>query len=87
MAQEGDDEVEIVQEKNEDLRKRKNKEPNAEVNFDVAPIKAICKHCRIEVTTFVMHEMHPIFPLAACAIMFIFGYLSLIICPFVYLVT
>jgi hypothetical protein len=36
LAQEGDDEVEIVQEKNEDLRKRKNKEPNAEVNFDVA---------------------------------------------------
>lgn len=31
--------------------------------------------------------MHALFPLSAIATMFVFGYLSLIICPFVYLIT
>ena len=53
----------------------------------IRPVKATCRHCRIEVTTFVMHEMHPLFPLSALIIMFIFGYLSLIICPVVYLIS
>lgn len=60
---------------------------NAELNFDVTPIKAVCRMCKLEITTFVQHEMHPTFPLVCIAVMFIFGYLCLIICPFVYLIT
>ena len=52
-----------------------------------SPIKATCPQCFVEITTFVQHEMNPFFPISACIIVLIFGYMSLIICPLVYLFT
>lgn len=80
---EEDDDLEVVK---HDAPK-KIKKLNADCVFDVAPIKATCRSCKLEITTFVQHEMHPIYPLTAIFVMFVFGYLSLIICPFLYLIT
>lgn len=48
-----DDEVQVVQERTDEVRKRKTGGEKAEPVFDVAPVKATCKMCKLEVTTFV----------------------------------
>lgn len=53
----------------------------------MAPCKVVCKQCNVEVTTFVQHEMNPVFPLIALLSILIFGFLSFIICPLVYLIS
>ena len=63
------------------------KEVAPEIQFDVGPIKATCHQCMVEITTFVQHEMNPFFPIVAIFVLFVFGYLSLIILPVIYLLT
>ena len=52
-----------------------------------SPVKAHCRHCRIEVTTWVKHEPNPVFPIVAILVLLIFGYVGLAMCPVIYLVT
>ena len=52
-----------------------------------SPIKATCPQCFMEITTFVQHEMNALFPLSVICTLFVFGYLSFIICPLMYLLT
>jgi len=41
----------------------------------------------LEIVTFVQHEMNPFFPVVAITTLFVFGYMSLLLCPITYLVT
>lgn len=41
----------------------------------------------MDITTFVQHEMNPLFPLSVLLTLIIFGYMAFLICPLVYLVT
>jgi hypothetical protein len=46
-----------------------------------------CKFCSVEIVTYVEKEVHPLFGLCAIFILFIFGFLSMIILPIVFLLT
>jgi len=53
----------------------------------LSPCRITCDSCNVEMVTFVQHEMNPFFPLAFLVILFVFGYLSIIIIPTLYLIT
>jgi hypothetical protein len=55
--------------------------------FDIVPMKKTCKFCSVEIVTYVEKEVHPLFGLTAIGVVFIFGLLSIIILPFLFLVT
>jgi uncharacterized membrane protein YadS len=50
-------------------------------------MKKKCSFCGVQVVTYVEHEVHPFFMLSAIAIVLIFGLLSVLIVPLVYLLT
>jgi hypothetical protein len=50
-------------------------------------MKKKCKYCSCEVVTYVEHETNAFFGIAAMLIAVVFGFLSLIILPVVYLIT
>jgi len=50
-------------------------------------MKKKCKYCSFEVVTYVEHETNSLFGLAAIMIAVVFGLLSFIILPVVYLIT
>ncbi len=56
-------------------------------DFDINPIKKTCKYCNVEVTTYVEHEIHPLFFFAAFALLVVFGFLSFVLIPLTYLLT
>ena len=60
---------------------------DANNNCVYSPIKKKCNYCNVEVVTYVEHEGHPLFLLAAIVIFVIFGFLSVIILPIAFLVT
>ena len=47
----------------------------------------VCHQCQVEIVTFVQHEMNPFFPIVGFTILFVFGYISLLLCPLIYLIT
>lgn len=50
-------------------------------------MKKTCQFCSVQVTTYVEHEVNPFFGISALLIFIVFGFLGLIIVPFVYFVT
>jgi len=50
-------------------------------------MKKRCKYCSFEVVTYVEHETNSLFGLTAILIAVVFGFLSCIILPVVYLIT
>ena len=68
-------------------QKEQQKKEEAQTFYDINPIKATCPQCFVEITTFVRHEMNALFPLSVLITLLVFGYLSLVICPVVYLLT
>lgn len=69
------------------IQKASQKEESKGIVYDINPLKATCPQCYVEITTFVRHEMNPFFPISAVLTMTIFGYLCIVICPLVYLLT
>jgi hypothetical protein len=55
--------------------------------FCFRPMKKNCKFCSVEIVTYVEKEVHPLFGLSALFIVFIFGLLSVIILPVLFLLT
>ena len=53
----------------------------------ISPMRKVCKFCSVEIVTYVEKEVHPLFGLSALAIVFIFGLLSVIILPVLFLLT
>jgi len=50
-------------------------------------MKKKCTYCNIEVVTYVEHETHPLFFLSSFLVFIVFGLLSAIIIPVLYLLT
>jgi hypothetical protein len=50
-------------------------------------MKKTCQFCSVEVTTYVEHEVNPFFGMSALLIFIVFGFLALLIVPFLYFVT
>lgn len=70
------------------------KAPSAEIakdddsfTFDINPMKKKCLYCNVEVVTYVEHEGHPLFFMGAFVILFVFGFLSIIILPILFMLT
>lgn len=64
-----------------------NSKKQEEETFDINPMKKKCLYCNIEIVTYVEHEGHPLFFMGAFLILFIFGFLSIIILPIVFMIT
>ena len=66
-------------------RQQRNRHDEEEPNFDAAPLKTTCRHCGIEVVTYVEHELSPAFYGLSFFCMMLFGWFSFILVPLLYL--
>ena len=66
-------------------RHRKLREDIEEPDYDAAPLKTTCRHCGIEVVTYVEHELSPAFYGLSFFLVLVFGWFSIVLIPLLYL--